>query len=71
VLILAVCNHIAQETRPCDHPEYGTHHAAIYIHILGSDKTLIELPEVLHPTSTPLILQVPGQIKIKKYEMTN
>jgi hypothetical protein len=31
----------------------------------------MELSEVLHLTSAPLILQVPGQIKIKKYEMTN
>jgi hypothetical protein len=32
VLVLGVCSHIAHETRPCDHQEYGTVHAVIYIH---------------------------------------
>jgi hypothetical protein len=32
VLVLGVCNHIAQETRSYDHQEYGTIHTAIYIH---------------------------------------
>jgi hypothetical protein len=54
-----------QETRPCDHQEYGTHNAAIYIQAWGSDKALMKLSEVLHLTSAPLILQVAGQIKIK------
>jgi hypothetical protein len=31
----------------------------------------MELSEVLQPTSAPLMLQVPGQIKIKINEMTN
>jgi hypothetical protein len=31
-----------QETWPCDHQEYGTHHEAIYIHTWGSDRSLME-----------------------------
>jgi hypothetical protein len=49
VLILAVCNHIAQETGPCDHQEYGTQHTAIYIHTGGSNKSLLKFSKVLHP----------------------
>jgi hypothetical protein len=71
VLALAVCNHIAQETGSHDHKEYGTVHAVIYIQAWGRDKALMELTEILHPTTAPLMLQLPGQIKIKKYEMTN
>jgi hypothetical protein len=59
VLVLAVCNRIAQETGSCDHQEYGTFHVAIYIHAWGSDKVMMELSEVLHLTSAPMILQVP------------
>jgi hypothetical protein len=43
LLILILCNHIAQEIRSCDHQEYGTHHETIYIHAWGSDKALLEL----------------------------
>jgi hypothetical protein len=71
VLVLALYNHIALETGPCDHQEYGTVHTVVCIHAWGSDKALMKLSEVLHPTSAPFILQVPRQMKIKKYGMTN
>jgi hypothetical protein len=59
VLTLAICNHIAQETGPCDHQEYGTVHVVIYIQACGTDKALMELTEFIHPIAAPLMLQVP------------